>query len=794
MSGQARLAVCGWLATVAAATALLPLVRDASWLFQAALVLALVSALGAGLRRVPLPRGLTITAQLVLALLALTFLFVRESAVAGFIPGPDAFTRFGDLFAQGGQDVSEYVIPAPLTDGIRLMLVAGVLLIGLMMDVLAATYRTAAPAGLPLLALYSVASGLAGEDGGRWLWFLCAAAGYLLLLLAESRHRLVQWGQVFGAALPGGGPGARVRSASPVRTGRRIGFAALGFALLVPLALPALGTGLLTNDGEGGGGGPGDGNTVTAVNPLVELQNSLNQPENRTVLTYETDAEDVSGLYMRIVALDEFDGTSWRPSQRRITDVPSDRFPTPPGLSPGVDRETVTTRIAAADWYKQSWLPMPYPADEVNIDGRWRFEPIGRTLVGDQGQTTAGAQYEVRSLLVKPTAEQLANAPRAPMDIRREQTSVPDGLPAVVEETARTVTSTARNDYERAVALQDWFAVQGGFTYDTEVAAGSGSEAIARFLEQKEGFCVHFAFSMAAMARTLDIPARVAIGFTPGTSSSGGTRKVGLQDAHAWPELYFQGVGWTRFEPTPSRGTTPEYAMPVLPDPGGSDEPDLPRPGTTDEPSTAPQAPEDACPPGVGGCENDADAAGSSDDGSFWKTAGTVALFVGLGLGGVLLVAALVLSPLLWRLTVRRRRTGGGPLTCWQEALDVGWDFGIPPDESDTPRQAAVRLAEAGRLSTPAAAALHRLADAVERALYAPRPAPPGPYAADVLAVRAGLRASASRWTRMRAVILPRSSVRVLWAASERGRALMDAHRAFWARVAVSLRARLSRG
>ncbi|MBW1600211.1 DUF3488 and transglutaminase-like domain-containing protein [Streptomyces sp. JJ38] len=794
MSGQARLAVCGWLATVAAATALLPLVRDASWLFQAALVLGLVSALGTGLRRVPLPRGLTITAQLVLALLALTFLFVRESAVAGFIPGPDAFTHFGDLFTQGGEDVSQYVIPAPLTDGIRLMLVAGVLLIGLMVDVLAATYRTAAPAGLPLLALYSVASGLAGEDGGRWLWFLCAAAGYLLLLLAESRHRLVQWGQVFGTALPGGGPSSRVRSASPVRTGRRIGFAALGFALLVPLALPALGTGLLTNDGEGGRGGPGDGNTVTAVNPLVELQNSLNQPENRTVLTYETDAEDVSGLYLRIVALDEFDGTSWRPSQRRITDVPSHQFPTPPGLSPGVDREAVTTRIAAADWYEQTWLPMPYPADQVNIDGRWRFEPIGRTVVGDKGQTTAGAQYEVRSLLVKPTAEQLANAPRAPMDIRREQTSVPENLPAVVEETARTVTSTARNDYERAIALQDWFAVQGGFTYDTEVAAGSGSEAIARFLEQKEGFCVHFAFSMAAMARTLDIPARVAIGFTPGTGSSGGTREVGLQDAHAWPELYFQGVGWTRFEPTPSRGTTPEYAMPVLPDPGGSDEPDLPRPGTTDEPSSAPEAPEDACPPGVGGCENDAGAAGSSGDDSLWKTVGTVVLFVGLGLGGVLLVAALVLSPLLWRLTVRRRRTDGGPLTCWQEALDAGWDFGIPPDESATPRQAAARMAEAGRLDGPAAAALHRLADAVERALYAPRPAPPGPYAADVTAVRAGLRASASRWTRMRAVVLPRSSVRALWAVSERGRALMDAHRAFWSRAAVSLRARLSRG
>jgi transglutaminase-like putative cysteine protease len=56
---------------------------------------------------------------------------------------------------------------------------------------------------------------------------------------------------------------------------------------------------------------------------------------------------------------------------------------------------------------------------------------------------------------------------------------------------------------------------------------------------------------MAAMARTLGIPARVAVGFIPGTATADGGMTVGLKDAHAWPELYFEGVGWTRFEPTP---------------------------------------------------------------------------------------------------------------------------------------------------------------------------------------------------------------------------------------------------
>ena len=47
----------------------------------------------------------------------------------------------------------------------------------------------------------------------------------------------------------------------------------------------------------------------------------------------------------------------------------------------------------------------------MDIQGRWRYEPEGRTLVGDDGQTTRGAGYEVSSLVVEPTAAQLAGAP-----------------------------------------------------------------------------------------------------------------------------------------------------------------------------------------------------------------------------------------------------------------------------------------------------------------------------------------------------------------------------------------------
>ncbi|MGK5449474.1 transglutaminaseTgpA domain-containing protein [Streptomyces radiopugnans] len=781
MSGQARLAFCAWAATLAAACALLPLVAPAGWLFQAALLLGVQSAVGAVVRRMTPAGPPAVAAQAVVSLLLLTFVFVRGHAVLGVLPGPDAVEAFGALLAQGTADVGRFSIPAPVTDGIRLLLVGGVVVIGLLVDVLAVTYRAAAPAGLPLLALYSVAAGLSPEGGSR-LWFLCAAGGYLLLLLAEGRDRLSRWGRVFG-----GGPGtARSGGAAPppVRNGRRIGAVALGIALVVPAVLPSLGGGLLdaARQGRGTGGG---GGTVSAVNPLVALQDSLNQPDNRTVLTYTTDAESTSDMYLRIVALDRFDGTSWRPSERRITDLPRP-LPPVPGLSPSVGTERVTTSFRAAGWYAQNWLPMPYPAAEVRIDGRWRFEPEGRTLVGDRGQTTRGVRYEVDSLLVRPTARQLSDAPAPSPQIIEEYTGVPESLPSVVAETARNVTEGASNDYERAVRLQDWFSSQGGFRYDTQVKAGSGSAAIARFLEDREGFCVHFAFSMAAMARTLDIPARVAVGFTAGASDGGGGMAVGLQDAHAWPELYFEGVGWTRFEPTPSRGSVPEYTQPDLPSPEQPDVPE-PRPDDSAQPLPEPSDPEE-CVPGQG-TEDCGAAAVPQDDGAAGGFPVGRALLVA---APVLLAAGILALPALWRGRVRSRRLAGGDpgalaFAAWRETTDSAWDLGITPQESATPRTAAARVVRLGRLEGEAAEAVHRLATAVEEALYAPRPRPAQGLAEDVRRVRAGLRAAAGRGARLRALLLPRSAVRAVWAVSERWSAVAGR----WSGAVRRVRARI---
>ncbi|MEU3553124.1 transglutaminase TgpA family protein [Streptomyces fragilis] len=760
MSVRTRTTLAAAAATLLTAMALIPLTEDGTWYTRAVIAVALLAGVGAAARRFSAPRPTVVAVELVAAVALLSFFFAREQAVAWLLPGPGAVARLAALARQGLVDVTEYANPAPLTDGIGLLLVGGVLLIAVLVDTLAVTYALAAPAGLPLLALYSVAAGLAEEGGAGAFAFGAAAVGYLVLLLADGRERLTRWGRTFGGA------GAASRGGGQ-RTGRRIGAAALGVALLAPAALPSLGTSLVGGLGSGSGTGTGGRGNGNSVDLLVALRDNLNDSDDRTVLTVRTTSRRAGDMYLRIVSLDEFDGTTWKASPRRTVLLPP-RFPDPPGLGAQVRRKEVTSRITAADWYEQRHLPMPYPATWAEALGRWRLDPLNLTVSADAGATTEGETWEVSSLEVLPTREQLASAP-APGPELRNFTDLPSTLPDEVGETARAVTEDAGNAYEQAVALQDWFSVTGGFTYDTEVELGEDPDAIARFLEARQGFCVHFSFAMAAMARSLGIPARVAVGFAPGAERGDGSMEVNLRDAHAWPELYFEGVGWTRFEPTPTRGTVPDYTRPET-TPGGAtptpsaaaedDELTAPKPKPSSSESCTPERRRlDACP------DEDEPAAAAGGGGPRWPQVLLWSLVA-------LVVVLAPLSPMLWRTRVRRRRLGppsrGGAdvaphtLRLWREVTDTAWDLGTVPDDSLTPRRAAERIARVGGLDGPRTDAVHRVATAVERVLYAPRAeAVPG-TAADARAVVEALRAAATGPARLRATLAPRSAARAV--------------------------------
>ncbi|MFC1412416.1 DUF3488 and transglutaminase-like domain-containing protein [Streptacidiphilus sp. N1-12] len=759
MNGRTRIAFCGAAATMLTAFCLWPLVTPTGWMLQAGFLVLVLTCVGLGLRRLPVPRPVVPLVQLLVVVLLLTVFYASDTALGGVLPGPGAIRELSSLFSAGTSDMTQYSAPAPAHSGLTLILVCGVVLIGLLVDLVAVTYQRVALAGLPLLALYSVGTGLHPKDT-VWFWFLLAALGYLALLMAEGQDRLSRWGRVFHgtpATLAGTGGGNPLSS-----TGYRIATLAVVAGLLLPLGLPSLDTGLLGR--FGGGPGIGSGSIITAVNPLASLASSLSRQTNTKVLSYTTTATNPGDQYLRIVDLDKFDGVSWTPSSHQVESVPSP-LPTTDGLSTDTQAQSVQTQITTQPGFVQQWLPMPYPAVSVAVDGNWRYEPEGRTLVGANGQVAGDLSYTVNSLALRPTVEQLRTAAKAPASITGTYLSLPKNFPAAIVTAAEGVTRNATTAYDKAVALQDWFTTTGGFSYNTQVKADTGANAMLDFLRNKQGYCVHFATTMAAMARALGIPSRVAIGFTPGTKQSNGTWEVGTKDAHAWPELYFSGVGWIRFEPTPGR-YAPDYTTATA----GSTA--APKPATSDAPgATAAPGPKasagctDEIQRRTGGCGTD--SAGIGTDATT-RAGGPNPLELALIAAGALLLA-LLLTPMLWRLRARSRRLRRRPqelseeqvLAAWTELIDSAWDIGIPPDEAETPRRIAARIVELGELKDEPRAAAGRLALATEQVLYAPRREAHPALRQDVRAVRGGLRASVGRGARIRAVLLPPSSARL---------------------------------
>ncbi len=177
---------------------------------------------------------------------------------------------------------------------------------------------------------------------------------------------------------------------------------------------------------------------------------------------------------------------------------------------------------------------------------------------------------------------------------------LPEDLPQRVKDLADRVTRGTDTILARAIALQQWFRDPDEFAYDLRQRPGTGKAAILAFLEDRRGYCEQFASTMAVMARYLKIPARVNVGFTPGTPNPDGTRTISAHDAHAWPELFMPGVGWTRFEPTPgSAASNPDVPNWLAPKP--EDEPAGSEGDETDESDRHPDAPGPAGASGAAG-------------------------------------------------------------------------------------------------------------------------------------------------------------------------------------------------
>jgi TgpA N-terminal domain/Transglutaminase-like superfamily len=776
-----RLTIAAAAGTILASTALYSLYVGLTWFWATSGAVVLVAAIGLATRRWPspvLPSVTAVIAALAGLLLYLNVLFAAHKSWFYVVPNATSLSHVWQVATQGMTDADRFSPPVPLTPGMLLLATAGVGLAAAAADLLAARLRRSALAGLPLLALFiaPATTPVVRSGFGTALVFCLGTIGYLLILAADGRDRIGRWGRTVGlwrtdryGRPAASGPGA-VKPADVntlASTGRRIGVVSIVVALFVPLFIPALRVNRMfpahVNVFGHAGNGLGTGNGTSVPDPLAQMTQDLREGQPQPVLTYTT--TDPTPQYLQEYVLGNLTTTRWTLSPHLGSDAAATgTLPKAQGLAT-TSKSVTSTQTAHVSFSSTasgnsavSFLPVPYPATQIKVSGRWVINDSTGMVFGFNNPL-AGLSYTVTSQDVEPTAQQLAQAGAPPTAISSQFLTVPAAFKPLTS-LAQKVTRNATTPYARALALQNWFTETGGFTYSLNVTEPADATGLTHFLTvSKRGYCQQFAFAMAVLARLLGIPSRVAVGFTPGTATGqANTYQVQTSDAHAWPELYFQGLGWLRFEPTPSgssgQGTAvpPTYTVPQISSSGSGS-------ASGSSSSAAGSGSSSASKPGanpnkkIAGDEGTGGGAGSGGSGFPLEPIGITLLA---------LLAVVLIGPPVSRVVVRQRRLAysgdaARAHAAWRETLDDLTDYQLARSPSESPRAMARRVTGETGLDAPAAEALGRVALAEERASYADTPGT-APTRADLELIRRGLAAGVGWRTRWRARLTPASA------------------------------------
>lgn len=692
------------------------------------LLTAVVAVSGLLARAARLPAPVVLLAQLLLGIATVSLLLTGSP-----LPFGATATELRAAVDTGIDTAARLKPPVPVSGGVEPLLLAGGLACLLLVDLLACSLRRPALAGLPLLAIYAVPFSVV-DDPVPWWCFALTSAGFLTMLVLQQSEGVRRWGERLDPASLSG----RGRLGLGAGT---VGSAATVLALAAPAAVPSLDVHLL-----GFGPGNGGGNKITVTNPLVGLKQELTR--GRDVPLVEVRTDDPQPRYLRIAALARFGDNEWTAGDR---DVPAGndsdgRLPNPQGLAPWLNRALHPYEVSVFEDFESRWLPTQNPITEIEAEGDWRYDTDTMDFLAGDGQSAAGMSYTFTALDVTLEAADLRDAAVGAGSVPAMFRMLPDDFPQEARDLAREVTDAAGSPFAKAVALQDWFREDGGFSYDDSIPLGSSPDDLVQFLTPgptgRTGFCQQFATAMAAMARALGIPARVAVGFLAPDEVAPGTYVYSAHDMHAWPELYFSGAGWVRFEPTPAARASqvPAYTLDV-----NAERPDAPT--TSAAPSASASAGPSAAPRPEQEAADDASAGDVGGDAWWWTLAAALVL--------ALLVVLLLLPGRVRRRRRAARLADGSPEAVWLELRDSIVDLGLPWPDGRSPREAGERLATYVGPGD-AAQALLRLVGLLELDRYSPRPAARVP-AADVEAILAGLEAGMSRRSRRRATWWPRS-------------------------------------
>jgi transglutaminase-like putative cysteine protease len=787
VSSRERLTLAAALSVLLGSAALVPVYDGLHWVPQAFGAVLAVALAGLLARRANLP-GVVQPVLTTAALAAYTCLaFARETLAYGLIPRGRTWTALQALFETGLTDMDRLAPPVPTTPGLTLIAMLGLGGVAVVVDLVAVVMSRAAIAGLPLLVLFAVPAAVL-PGGLGWLPFLLGAIGWLVLLRVEGGDRVGRWGTPMRAARS-----ERPDDSSLGRVGRRIGAAALGIAVVVPAIIPGLDARLVGGGGGAGGSGGGGTRTTTTYNPITKLRDDLRLPKERQILVYTTTS--TSPDYLRMTTLDRFSDAGW--SSSKLTGNPQTNgvkndLPQPLGLTTTAF-EPVTTRIRITNLSAQ-WLPAPAVPSKVEVEGPWLYDDKSETVFSIRtGTKKLNKPYRVTSLHATPSRELLAAADPAqiPDELVPYALDPGDEVTANVRLLTEQIVGSQQSPYAKVAAIQAFFTdPEENFRYSTSplVDGINSPSALEDFLTGRQGFCEQYASAMAAMIRIAGVPARVAVGFTHGTKQDNGGYRVTTKDAHAWPEAWFAGAGWVRFEPTPrgdGQTSVPAYAQAdnngvAGPGFGGpSPTPSSSADGATGNPSLSPLngRPEDDLTGALGPTQTTQ----RSRLASLWLP------------GLIALVVLFFLPRVLHEVRRRRRWRSAGPLVAWQQVCDDGLDLGHRWRPVDSPRAAAAHLAHRYAFDAGPRHALERVAGAAERARYARDAGGSADTSLreDAGLVRSALRAGVPRKTRWRAWLLPSSTLR--WAASGLGTLVADGLDRFddaWSAIGQRLRPR----
>lgn len=254
-------------------------------------------------------------------------------------------------------------------------------------------------------------------------------------------------------------------------------------------------------------------------------------------------------LLWRGGTLDRFDGVRWSDTTAPGEDDGEE-------VAPGVPTRYVEQRVEVLNARTEvifggyRIVQTSLEGATENSDGSWS---VDAPLVG-------GSEYRLISEVPQPTEEQLRDAGTDyPASVRERFLQLPEELPEEVPATSRTIENSyaAETPYDAVRAIERYLLYDGGFTYNLDADYRRADRALEKFLGEdgdREGFCTQFATSMALIAREQGLPSRVVYGSTRGEPDGADEYVVYGRNMHTWVEIYFPGVGWYPFDPTPGFG------------------------------------------------------------------------------------------------------------------------------------------------------------------------------------------------------------------------------------------------